>query len=235
MTYLGGKEAEGVSQAIVNQQPPHLTYIEPFAGHAAVFRAKRSALNSVLIDRDPDCTAWLGQHTNGNIELLTADALQWLPAQTFTPQTLIYCDPPYLIRSRSTQRPRYRFDLSEEDHEKLLQILTCLPCMVQISCYEDRLYSSYLRNWRHLTFQAMTRRGLATEHLFMSYPEPEALHTYTLIGRDYRERERIKRKVTRWTHRLASLPPLEKLALMSAMSQKITEQPPPTVRCLPML
>jgi hypothetical protein len=223
MTYLGGKEAEGVSQAIVNQQPPHTTYIEPFAGHAAVFRAKRSALRSVLIDRDPEAVRWLAQHVNGNLDLLCLNALQWLPAQTFSPQTLIYCDPPYLIRSRSQQRPRYRFEFTEEDHETLLQIVTSLPCMVQISCYEDKLYSSYLRNWRHITFQAMTRRGLATEHLYMSYPEPEALHTYTLLGKDYRERERIKRKVTRWTRRLASLPALEKLALMSAMSQNLTE------------
>jgi hypothetical protein len=111
--------------------------------------------------------------------------------------------------------------MTVEDHERLLQILTQLPCMVQISAYADPLYSSYLRNWRHVTFQSTTRRGLATEHLWMSYPEPKALHTYTHLGTDYRERERIKRKVSRWTRRLAALPAMERLALYSAIEETI--------------
>jgi hypothetical protein len=41
------------------------------------------------------------------------------------------------------------------------------------------------------------------------------------LGADYRERERIKRKVTRWTARLAALPRLERLALYSALSEEI--------------
>jgi site-specific DNA-adenine methylase len=221
MTYLGGKEGEGTAQTIINQQPPHDSYIEPFAGHAAIARWKRPTLNTTLIDRDPDATAWLAENTNGNLHLLTADALEWLPAQHFSARTLIYCDPPYLIRSRAQPRSRYRFEMSLEDHERLLQILTQLPCMLQISAYADPLYSSYLRNWRHMTFQNTTRRGVATEHLWMSYPEPKALHTYTHLGADYRERERIKRKVTRWTSRLAALPRLERLALYSALSEEI--------------
>ena len=221
MGYPGGKEAEGTAQTIINEQPPHDTYIEPFAGHAAVARAKRAALNTILIDRDAAATAWLADHTNGNLELITTDALTWLPAQRFTPRTLIYCDPPYLMRSRATQKPRYQFEMTDEDHERLLQILTQLPCMVQISAYADPLYSRTLRDWRHVTFQSTTRRGLATEHLWMSYPEPKALHTYTHLGTDYRERERIKRKVSRWTRRLAALPAMERLALYSAIEETI--------------
>lgn len=221
MTYPGGKEAEGTAQTIINQQPPHDTYIEPFAGHAAIARWKRPAINTTLIDRDPEVTAWLAEHTNGNLQLLTTNALDWLQEQRFSARTLIYCDPPYLIRSRVDQRSRYRYEMTIEDHERLLQILTGLPCMVQISAYADSLYSSYLRTWRHMTFQSTTRRGLATEHLWMSYPEPKALHTYTHLGGDYRERERIKRKVHRWTARLASLPRLEGLALYSAIEETI--------------
>jgi len=238
MTYLGGKEGEGTAQTIINQQPPHDSYIEPFAGHAAIARWKRPALNTTLIDRDPDVTAWLAENTNGNLHLLTGDALEWLPAQHYSARTLIYCDPPYLIRSRAQPRSRYRFEMSLEDHERLLQILSQLPCMVQISAYADPLYSSYLRNWRHMTFQSTTRRGVATEHLWMSYPEPKALHTYTHLGADYRERERIKRKVTRWTARLAALPRLERLALYSAIEETINNpeaaaQPLPSMGAAP--
>ena len=221
MAYMGGKEAEGTAQTIINQQPPHDTYIEPFAGHAAVAKWKRPALNTILIDRDPEAVAWLSEHTNGNLQLIAADSLEWLTEQRFSAHTLIYCDPPYLLRSRIDPRARYRFEMTEEDHEKLLGILTSLPCMVQISAYADAMYSRYLRDWRHITFQSATRRGLATEHLWMSYPEPKALHTYTHLGENYRVRERIKRKVNRWTNRLAALPRLERLALYRASDERI--------------
>lgn len=222
MTYPGGKGAEGTAQTIINQQPPHDTYIEPFAGHAAIARAKRPALNTVLLDKDPDAVLWLANDMSGTVTIETADALEYLATQRFSRRTLIYCDPPYLIRSRLTSRRRYTHEMTSEDHERLLNILTQLPCMVQISAYADPLYSKMLRTWRHITFQSGTRGGVATEHLWMSYPEPAALHTYVHLGRDYRERERIKRKVSRWTSRLAQLPPLERLALYSALSEKLT-------------
>jgi site-specific DNA-adenine methylase len=226
MAYPGGKEAEGTAQKIINQQPPHDTYIEAFAGHAAVARWKRPALHTTLIDRDPDAIHWLAEHTNYNEQLLTANALEWLPAQHFDARTLIYCDPPYLLRSRIDGRARYRYEMSEEDHAYLLAILESLPCMVQISAYDDPLYSSHLQGWRHITFKSTTRRGLATEHLWMNYPEPKALHTYTHLGANYRERERIKRKTHRWQLRLASLPPLERLALYSALSETLSSTGP---------
>ena len=219
--YPGGKEAEGTAQTIINEQPPHDTYVEPFAGHAAIARWKRPALNTTLIDRDHDALEWLAEHINGNVRLLKANALEWLPAQHFSARTLIYCDPPYLIRSRSDQRARYRYEMTIEDHERLLEIITQLPCMVQISAYADPLYNTYLCKWRHVIFQNMTRRGPVTEHLWMSYPEPKALHTYTHLGQDYRERERIKRKVKRWTAKLAALPRLERLAVYSSLSENL--------------
>ena len=41
----------------------------------------------------------------------------------------------------------------------------------------------------------MTRGGrLATEWVWMNYPEPIALHDYRYLGEDFREREPIKRK-----------------------------------------
>lgn len=222
MTYPGGKEAKGTAQTIINQQPPHDTYVEPFAGHAAVLRAKRPALKNIVIDRDPVPLGWIAQHYLHPFTGLCEDALTWLGRQHFSRDTLIYCDPPYLIRSRSSQRRRYRYEMSDADHVRLLRLLKELPCMVQISGYADPLYSSHLQGWRHITFQSTTRHGLATEHLWMNYPEPQALHTYAHLGADYRERERIKRKTARWTSRLAGLPRLERLALYSALSETLS-------------
>jgi len=128
------------------------------------------------------------------------DALEWLPAHTTAP-TLIYCDPPYLIRSRAQRAAATRFEMSLEDQSACSNPLQ-LPCMVQISAYADRS-TARTSATAHMTFRTHPTR-VATEHLWMSYPEPKALHTYTHLGADYREREAHQAQSERWTARLAA-------------------------------
>ena len=65
----------------------------------------------------------------------------------------------------------------------------------------------------------MTRGGLAEECLWSNFPEPTELHDYRYLGEGFRERERIKRKTTRWTARLARMPLLERRCLLAALEQ----------------
>lgn len=51
MIYPGGKER--AAARIINLMPPHTVYMEPFAGAGAVYRAKRPAELSILVDLDP--------------------------------------------------------------------------------------------------------------------------------------------------------------------------------------
>jgi hypothetical protein len=51
----------------------------------------------------------------------------------------------------------------------------------------------------------------------MNYPEPVELHDYRYLGRNFRERERIKRKTQRWERKLRSMPALERHAIFAAM------------------
>ena len=53
----------------------------------------------------------------------------------------------------------------------------------------------------------------------MNFPAPFELHDYQFLGSNFRERERIKRKVTRWKDRLIHMEPLEKHAIMVAISE----------------
>ena len=65
----------------------------------------------------------------------------------------------------------------------------------------------------------MTRGGgVATEHLWMNYPEPVALHDTRYLGDSFRERERIKRKRERWLTRLEKIDATERYAMSSAIS-----------------
>ena len=53
MPYPGGKSGSGVYQQIINQIPPHHTYIEAFAGDATIARLKAPSIETILIEKDP--------------------------------------------------------------------------------------------------------------------------------------------------------------------------------------
>jgi hypothetical protein len=78
-----------------------------------------------------------------------------------------------------------------------------------------------LPGWRKIHFKAQTRRGTATETLYMNYPEPKQLHDYRFIGTNYRDRDRIQQKIKRHVNRLQRLPVLERNAIIQAITTKI--------------
>ena len=119
MTYPGGKNGSGVYQQIINRIPPHDVYIEAFLGAGAIMRMKRAAAISIGIDIDASVIKAFSQGTTPNLTLHTCDAIGYLKTRNFTPATLIYCDPPYLMETRSTQRKLYRHELSDRKSTRL--------------------------------------------------------------------------------------------------------------------
>jgi hypothetical protein len=107
--------------------------------------------------------------------------------------------------------------MDDAQHEGLLALLGSLPCAVMVSGYRSALYDEMLRDWRTTQFQAMTRRGPATEVVWMNYPEPTALHEYTHLGQTFRERERLSRQQARWVKKVAAKPLLEQQALLAGL------------------
>ncbi len=222
MAYPGGKGGSGVYQAIINQMPPHRVYVEPFLGSGTILRMKRPApAGNIGIDSDTAVTdGWQGNEIP-NLQIIETDALAWLASTTFTGDTLIYLDPPYLMSTRSCQRRIYRCELERPDqHKRLLEIIKGLGCMVMISGYHSELYAQELAGWRSIHFNAQTRGGrTAVEWLWMNFPEPVELHDYQFLGENFRERERIKRKRQRWQARLKRMPAIERYALLSALKE----------------
>jgi DNA adenine methylase len=60
---------------------------------------------------------------------------------------LVYCDPPYLPSTRSTDK-KYRQDMTEEDHIKLAEIILSSPMMFIVSGYDSGLYDDLYKGWR---------------------------------------------------------------------------------------
>ncbi len=70
------------------------------------------------------------------------------------PDTLHYCDPPYIHSTRAkthnSARKNYRHEMTDADHAELLAYIQTLKGMVILSGYHHPLYDDALRGWvRH--------------------------------------------------------------------------------------
>ena len=170
---------------------------------------RRAALDAAI----PDPAIGDG---GSSFRFLCGDGVAFLKGYRFDGSELVYCDPPY-VRSTRTGRDLYRFEMTDLQHRRLLRVIQNLPCMVMISGYWSDLYADALKSWKRVSFQAMTRRGPRTEWLWFNFEQPAALHDYRYLGRDFRERERIKRRTERWVARLERMPGLERRALLARL------------------
>ena len=235
MAYNGGKAGSGTTQRLINLMPPHRRYVEPFLGAGAILKAKRPApgLNlgieadaAVIAEHwgggDPGATDGAGEAMPQHRTIVHGDGLQHLQERHYGTDTLIYCDPPYLRETRTSTRDLYRYEFTEPDHRALLAAIrdqAAAGALVMLSGYHPKLYARELRDWHLTTFGSITRRGMALEHLWCSFPPPVELHDYRFLGDDYRERERIRKKVRRWTAKLRDMPRLERQALLAALAE----------------
>lgn len=216
MSYFGSKGGAGVYQAIIALMPPHDTYVELFAGGGAVLLRKPPAARSVAVDLDPRPLAAI-RAARPEVECVQASAFTVLDELDYRTagRVLIYADPPYLHATR-TSRKRYKHELTDEDHRALLLRLLLSPARVILSGYPSPLYDALLSSWRTVEFQAMSRGGPRTEKLWMNY-EPSAVHWASYAGSNFTDRQRVKRKATRWAENYRALPPGERLAVLAAL------------------
>ena len=220
MSFLGAKSGAGVYQAIINLMPPHETHVEPFFGTGAIMGLKIPAAINIGIDLDtkpgqPTITRLKKQWIESQFDIERMDAIEYLHGATFDRRTLVYCDPPY-VHSTRTSSARYRHEFTDQDHHYLLGVLRSLDCRVMLSGYRNEIYSATIPDWFNIDFQAMTRGGVRTETVWCNF-EPSTLHYHTYAGKDFTDRQRIKRKAARWSSRYQHLPPGERQAVLAAI------------------
>ena len=197
----------------IAMMPPHDTYIETHLGGGAIMRRKPAALHNIGIDRDARA---LGEfECDYPVELIHGCAHRFLSEYAFEGSELLYSDPPYLKRTRTSKR-RYRFDYEEADHVELLELLKAVPCQVMVSGYRSALYEERLEGWRSVALQVMNHAGVRTECVWMNFA-PDRLHWARYAGRNFTDRQRIKRKAESWGRRYTALPVGERLAVLGAM------------------
>jgi hypothetical protein len=193
--------------------PPHDTYIETHLGGGAIMKRKPPALRNIGIDLDPEAIADF--ECNYPVKLINGCAHQFLANYDYQGSELIYSDPPYLRRTRTSGR-MYRFDYEEQDHVELVELLKTLPCHVILSGYPSALYDDLLSGWRSLELQVMNQGGVRTERLWFNFIV-DRVHWATYAGKNFTDRQRIKRKAANWGKRYQALARAERLAVLAAM------------------
>jgi DNA adenine methylase len=221
-TYPGGKAGYGVYQKIINLIPEHTAYIETHLGGGAILRKKRPAKINIGIDIDFSVIKAWKQNKIKNTKFYQDNCISFLKRYEFNGNEFVYCDPPYLKKTRTCYHNRhlYRFEYTYEDHQELLDCIKKLNCMVIISGYKSELYEKELSGWNVKSFQAQTHSGkAATEYVWFNYAEPTILHDFRYLGDNFRERERIRKKADRWVNRFKSLPVQERQAIISKLKE----------------
>ena len=129
-------------------------------------KRKPPALHNVAIDIDPKALSAF--KCDYPVRKIHSCAHKFLSTYTYRGRELVYCDPPYLHRTRSSTR-RYRFDYEEKDHIELLTILKELPCSVILSGYPSTVYDELLSDWGALELQVMNQCGVRTEKVWFNF------------------------------------------------------------------
>lgn len=175
--------------------------------HDPVEQARRTAVRSFMgFGSDSASGAQTGFRANGNRQT-AHPAKDWgnLPAslasfcgrlrgvvienrpaielilQHDSPETLHYCDPPYVHATRSASVTRtgkgYRHEMTEDDHRRLSEALHEAAGMVVLSGYAGGLYDELYGDWETSTRRTYADGGLKrVETLWLNAACSAALH-----------------------------------------------------------
>jgi len=215
--YFGGKSSPGTYQTLINLIPPHKIYFSLFLGNCGVTRHMKLADLVFLNDKDEQLiNAWkqsvpIGGTTGFNFTV--GNGIEFLETIILggydQPETFIFLDPPYKLTSRKDKRPVYKFELTPEEHTRLLQACKRLQyAKIMIMHYPEEEYNFQLADWNKFEFYSQTRNGLALECAYYNYDlVPGELHDLTFIGEDFRQRERFNRIKKNFIRKLNQLEP----------------------------
>lgn len=83
----------------------------------------------------------------------------------------MYLDPPYLLGERTGKQ--YKHEMTDEDHEELLQVILKSKAKIMISGYESELYETYLKDWKRMEFRGAAEHGRVRKEIVWTNYRPD--------------------------------------------------------------
>lgn len=141
-----------------NWRPPYIKKFDDLRNRASEFKIRVEKLVDVI-----ERLRLVHLEYRSAIDVIKLYDTEW---------TTFYCDPPYPFESRST-RNLYRFEMSDEEHVALANVLKQCKGYVLLSTYENELYDELYSDWTKLTKQvhvcSSKRSRQAVEVLYANY------------------------------------------------------------------
>jgi len=244
--YPGAKSVSGWKQQFLNILPKADVYVDLFGGSGAVTKMINehfSGLHEYIYYNEIDYKTWMDvsieldntinffqyETLNEDYKKCYLEIIQDRSHEDFPDPKVIYCDPPYLMETRKSQKEIYKYDwnkyyhhldfikwVSEQDEfSNNYFIISHYPCEMY-----DRLVDE--RGWNKIEFEVATRGGTATEALYFNFDTVNTeLLTYKYLGKDNTDRQRIKRKQNNILNRIKNLPPQELKAIKRRIENEI--------------
>lgn len=127
----------------------------------------------------PEHLGMIGQRLSG-VLIENRPAIQVLKDHDAT-STLHYVDPPYVIDTRydgAKSGRIYRHEMSDSDHEELLNKLLELEGMVMLSGYGSEMYDDILKDWKCIKTNSRISSGRGTDtRIECLWMNPASAHT----------------------------------------------------------
>lgn len=109
------------------------------------------------------------------VQILCQSAFDAIPRFDH-PEGLIYCDPPYLHSTREkNSRAVYHFEMNDEEHYALAELLKRCKAKVVLSGYPSALYGELYNGWRMVAFDIANhaaggrQKARETECIWMNF------------------------------------------------------------------
>lgn len=132
---------------------------------------------------------------------------------------MIFLDPPYLHGTRSGNTNLYEFEMTDNDHVKLLSAVASMEQKIMIIHPKCELYDRMLADWRKVEIKIRYNRKTSIEYLYMNFAKTADLHNDDYLGSDCWDRQRIKRKSERLIAKFQKLPVLERNYLIKRINE----------------
>lgn len=101
------------------------------------------------------------------------------------PGVLIYCDPPYVLSSRSGGQRQYQHEMTDQDHAALLEVLKAHRGPALVSGYPSELYDRELQGWHRETHAATDQLSRRRQEVLWMNFEPQRQESLWAEGGQY--------------------------------------------------
>ncbi len=90
--------------------------------------------------------------------MVQIENLPWqdVVAKYDTPETLFYCDPPYMLSTRNSHG-EYAYEMTLDEHRELAEVLNNVKGRVVLSGYASPEYDEWYAGWERIEFEATLR------------------------------------------------------------------------------